>query len=91
MSVIGLNLLSAKKIREGGFEKFFSDFRKHREEVENPESQDEEKKEKSSMGGNICCGIFLFLFLAFLVQSKLNEEFWRLYKTSGTEIEVKIK
>ena len=36
--------------------------------------------------GNLCCGMFLVLFMFFLVYSKLNEEIWNIYKTRGEEI-----
>lgn len=88
MKAVGLNPSNARKIREGGFKKFISNFRKHREEVESKKEEGPEKEGKSSLAGNICCGVFILIFLLFLVHSKLNEEFWRVYKTRGQEVEV---
>lgn len=87
ISMVGITAKQAKSFREKGYEKFLADYKQHREEVQAEGEKPE--KEKSSMAGNICCGIFILLFLVFLVQSKLNEEFWKVYKTRGQEIEVK--
>lgn len=88
---IGLDKLGAKRIREKGFKKFLREYKQHKQEGRRGRKEEEgedAKPRKASFMENMCCGLFLFLFLFFLVYSKLNEEFWRVYKTRGQEIEV---
>lgn len=79
----------AKEYKLMGKAKFREQFESNvREQEKAAQKELEEKKsdKKNSKGGNICCAIFLVLFLFALVYNKVNEEFWNVYKTRGTEI-----
>lgn len=88
IATIGLDKLGAKRIREKGFKKFLKEYKEHKRQGRGPVEEEREKPKKASTMENVFCGLFLFLFLFFLLYSKLNEEFWRVYKTRGQEIEV---
>ena len=83
MKKIGVTPEIAEQFKKDGIEKFREQYQGYKKEVE-----EKKKKNKSTFMGNLCCGFFILIFFFFLFYSKLNEEFWRLYKTRGQEIEV---
>lgn len=89
LQLIGLSEEEAKRYKEMGKSKFRGEFEsKVRDQELKAENELREKKaeKKDSKWGNICCAFFLIIFLFALVYNKINEEFWNVYKTRGTEI-----
>ena len=84
-----MGIEDAKRYKDMGKNNFKKEFVKNVREKEAEMQKELDKKnksKKSSFAGNLCCVCFVLLFLFFMVYSKLNEEFWNIYKTRGSEI-----